>query len=386
MRAAHALLSASSAQRWIRCPPSARLSATKADRSTKFSEEGTEAHELGCFKVKQSLGLVGKEADPTSTLKYFTSEMDAHTTDYAVFVLELFDKAHDACREPMLILEEKLDYSRWAQEGFGTVDALVIADSTMYVCDFKFGANLVSAEDNAQLRLYALAALETYGYLYDIEKVCMCIFQPRREHISMSVKSVVELYEWAETVVKPAAELAYAGEGSFCPGEHCTYCRVAAECRARAEHFQETVQKSDTEPVLLTDIEISELLSKLDGFISWAKSVQDFAFSAALKGKQWPGFKLVAGRQGNRSFSDKKAVEAAALEAGYSDIYKKDILNLTDLERLFGKDNFKTIFGNFVTRAPGKPTLVPESVKGTAIQIQTAAEIFSAEPISEEDI
>jgi hypothetical protein len=331
--------------------------------------------------------LAGKEKDPTSALKYFNTEMDNHTTDYAVFVLELLDKAHQASREPLLLLEEKLDYSNYAPEGFGTADVVIVADCTMYVCDFKYGKNVVvNAEDNAQLRLYAIAALETYGYLFNIEKACMCIYQPRREHISMSEKTVDELYEWAETVVKPMAQLAYEGKGEFCVGEHCTYCRVRATCRARSEHNCKLAQKASTKPELLNDNEIAQLLSQLDGFISWAGSVKDYTYSAALKGKQWPGFKLVAGRQGNRNFSDKKAVEAAALEAGYKDIYKSEIRNLTDLERLMGKDVFKQVLGGFVTRTPGKPTLVPESEKGTPIQIQTAAEIFSAEPISEEDI
>jgi len=305
MSAAHALLSASSAERWIRCLPSARLSETKADSGSKYAAEGTEAHVLAEFKVNQCLGLTDKSQDPTATLKYFSSEMDDHTTDYAVFVLELLDKAYQACREPMLLLEEKLDYSTFAPEGYGTADALIIADYTMYVCDFKYGQGvLINAEDNAQLRLYAIAALETYGFLYDIEKVCMCVFQPRREHISMSVKSVADIYEWAETVVKPAAKLAYAGEGNFCVGDHCKFCRVRAECRARAEHNLDLTRKAFKKPDLLEDDEISELLGQLDGFISWAESVQEHAYNSALKGKNWPGFKLVAGRQGNRSFSE----------------------------------------------------------------------------------
>ena len=383
---AHSPLGPSSAHRWIACPPSVKLSQLYADKSSNYAAIGTEAHMLAEYKIRHCLGLVDKSQCPIPNLKHYDAEMDDCTTDFAVYVLNLFDKAHQASRDPELLLEERLDYSTFVPEGFGTCDVVIAADYTAYVSDFKYGQGvLVSAERNPQLMLYALGLLEMYGHIYDIEQVHMSIFQPRREHISTTVLSVQEIYDWAETILKPAAQLAYRGEGECKVGDHCQFCRARAECRARAAHNMKITRQAFRLPPLLTDEEIESLLEQLDGFISWAKSIQDHAFSEALKGKKWQGFKLVSGRA-NRVFTDKKAVEETALAAGYSEIYKKELLPLTALEKALGKEAFNKVLGEFVTKPPGKPTLVPESDKRTALDITSAAEAFSAEPIEEEDI
>ena len=331
--------------------------------------------------------MADKSQDPTPTLQYFNSQMDECTTDYAVFVLELLEKAYQASADPLFLLEQKLDYSKFAPEGFGTCDCLIVADYTMYVVDFKYGANLVFAENNPQLMLYALAALDLYGGIYNIERVCMAIFQPRREHISMSVKSTTDLYKWAEDSLKPAAQLAFAGEGEFAVGDHCQFCKVNAQCRARYDHNMEITRQMFKQPALLEDSEIVFLLGQLDGFKSWADAVQTHALKSALSGKEWQGYKLVSGRA-TRKFTDKKAVEAAVLAEGYTEIYKpQELLSLTDLERLMKKEKFNAVLGGFITKPPGKPSLVPESDKRKAMSLDSAAmDAFAAEPIEQEDV
>ena len=271
----HALLSASSAHRWLSCPPSARLGENCADTGSTFAEEGTEAHTLGEFKIKHALGLTDNSQNPIPIMKYFNSEMDGCTTDFAVFVLELLDKAYHASPDPLLLLEQKLDYSMYAPEGFGTCDVVIIADRTLYVVDFKYGSGvLVSAEDNPQLMLYALAVLEMYDGVYDIEEVCMAIYQPRREHTSFCTKPAAELFEWAESVLKPAAALAYAGEGEFQVGEQCQFCKVRSECRACAEHNMALTKYAFRKPPLLEDDEIESILTQVDELLDWAKGIQ----------------------------------------------------------------------------------------------------------------
>jgi len=381
----HALLSASAAHRWIACPPSARIGEHKEDKSTRYADEGTEAHILGEFKVKQALGLADASQSPVPSMKYFNSEMDDYTTDYAVFVLELMEKAYQISKDPILIQEQRLDYSKYAPEGFGTCDVVIVADKTLYVADFKYGAGvLVDAENNPQLMLYALAALDTYDGIYDIEEVCMAIYQPRREHTSFCNKTADELRQWAEEVVIPAATLAYAGEGEFNVGDHCQFCRAKAECRARAEHNMALTKEAFKLPPLLDDDEIPTILSQLDELVNWANSVKEYAFQEALKGKKWDGYKIVAGRAGNRKFTDDKAVAKAATAAGYTNIYRQSLITLTAMERMMGKAEFRKVLGDLITKPPGKPALVPNSDKRKPMELMTAVEAFAAEPIQDE--
>lgn len=229
----HALLSASSSDRWIHCPPSARLSESYEDKGSDYAAEGTDAHSLCEFKLKTALGIEAE--DPTEGLSYYEQEMDDCATGYAAYVLEQVEAAKEVCSDPVVLIEQRVDFSRWVEQGFGTADCIVIADGTLQIIDFKYGLGvLVSAEENPQMMCYALGALELFDDIYDISTVRMTIYQPRRDNLSTYELSKEDLFRWADEVLKPAADLAFAGDGNFLCGEWCGFCKAKNACRARA--------------------------------------------------------------------------------------------------------------------------------------------------------
>ena len=230
----HAKLSASSSARWLACPPSALLNAKVADTASDFAREGTCAHELAEYKVNKLLGH--NVRDPTENLDFFDSEMSECTDSYVQYIAEETAKYH----QPVVMVEQRLDFSSYVPDGFGTGDCIIVADETLTVIDFKYGKNvLVSAENNSQMMLYALGALELFDILYDITEIKMVIFQPRMQNVSEYTISVTELTDWAEHTLKPTAQLATEGKGEFQVGEHCRFCKVKATCRKRAERSEE---------------------------------------------------------------------------------------------------------------------------------------------------
>lgn len=231
---AHAILSASSSDRWLHCPPSARLCETYEDKGSDYAAEGTDAHALGEFKIKSALGLPAE--DPTKSLKWYSEEMEDCASGYAEYVLEQVEASKETCSDPVVLIEQRVDFSRWVEQGFGTADCIIIADGTLRIIDYKHGLGvLVSADENPQMQCYALGALELFDGIYDIDQVSMTIYQPRRQNISTFEISKDALYRWADEVLKPTAELAFAGDGNFLCGEWCGFCKAKNECRARAE-------------------------------------------------------------------------------------------------------------------------------------------------------
>lgn len=359
----HAILSASSAHRWLNCNPSARLEQEFEDRETEAAAEGTAAHALAEHKLRRALKLQSKK--PVSP--YDCEEMDIHTDGYVQFVLETLASAKDTCPDPIIRIEQRLDFSCYVPDGFGTGDCVIIADDTMHIIDLKYGQGvLVDADHNPQMMLYALGALQIYDSLYDIRTVAMTIYQPRRENISTWMIPAAELKAWAENELKPKAKLAFDGGGDYHAGPWCIFCKAAVKCRERAEEKLKLAQYEFKKPPLLTDAEIEEILGKLDDLTRWANEVAAYAQDEALKGKQWCGWKVVEGRS-NRKYTDEEAVITAAKAAGFSDIFKQSLLPITDMEKYMGKDNFKEILGKLVYKPAGKPTLVPVSDKRPAI-------------------
>lgn len=360
----HALLSASSSHRWLHCPPSARLCEGYDDKGSNFAAEGTDAHTLCEYKLRAALGMEAK--DPTEDLSWYDAEMEESTTGYAAFVMELVEEAKKNCSDPVVLIEQKLDYSRYVAEGFGTGDCVIIADGTLHIVDFKYGRGiLVEAEDNPQMMLYALGALELFDCLYDIDTVSMTIFQPRRGNVSTYTLPKADLYEWADTVLAPAAELAWSGEGEYHCGEWCQFCKAKADCRERANANMELAKYEFKQPPLLTDEEVEEILGRLDELIAWASDIRDYALQAAIGGKHWTGYKLVEGRS-NRKYTDERAVVAAVRAAGY-DPYEHKVLGVTAMTTMLGKKQFNDILGGLVAKPQGKPTLVPNSDKRPAM-------------------
>ena len=360
----HAKLSASSAHRWMNCNPSANLEREFADKSSEAAAEGSAAHALCEHKLRKALKM--RSTRPTS--KYDSDEMEMYTDSYLEFVLEQIEIAKQHCADPFVLIEQRLDFSCYVPDGFGTGDCLIVADKLLHIIDFKYGLGvLVDAVDNPQMMLYALGALRLFDALYDIDTVSMTIFQPRRENVSTWTISVSELEEWAEKTLRPKAELAFKGEGEFNPGPWCTFCKAAVKCRARAEEKLALAQYEFAKPPLLTDEEIEDILSRLDDLTKWANEIAAYAQDAAINhGKHWNGYKLVEGRS-NRKYTDESAVIAAATAAGYRDIFKKSLIPITEMEKLMGKKTSAEVLGGLVIKPQGKPTLVPASDKRPAI-------------------
>jgi hypothetical protein len=370
----HAVLSASSSHRWTKCTPAARLELEFDDNESSAAAEGSAAHALAEHKLRKALKMRSRK--PISP--FDCDEMDEYTDAYVDFVLEQLELAKQSCSDPLVLIEQRLDFSKYVPDGFGTGDCILISDKTLHIIDLKYGMGiLVDAEQNSQMMLYSLGALEIYDSLYDIEEVSMIVFQPRRENVSTWTIPVDELRGWAENELRLKAELAFKGEGEYCPGEWCTFCRAAVKCRARAEEKLKLAQSEFRLPPLLSDAEIEDVLGKLNDITKWANDILAYATDAALNhGKQWSGYKIVAGRS-VRKFKDEDAVAKAAKVNGYKDIYRQSLITLTEFEKLMGKAKFNEVLGDLVYKPPGKPTLVPISDKRPAINVSSAINDFN---------
>ena len=370
----HAYLSASASHRWLSCPPSAKLCADVNDEASPYAKQGTDAHELCEYKVLHALGEDVK--DPTENLDYFDTEMEESTDEYCNYVLEQYEKAKQLCKDPKVLVEQRLDFSKWVPDGFGTGDCLIIADKVLQIIDFKYGLGiLVEAENNPQMMCYALGALDTYDGIYDIESVEMTIFQPRRDNVSTFTISKEELLKWAEEFLAPTAQLAYNGEGEYHAGDHCQFCKVKATCRERAAYNMELAAYDFEEPATLDDSEIADILPRIDDLVAWANDIKEYALQQAMSGTEYKGFKVVEGRS-VRKYTDDAAVAATVENAGY-DPYERKVLGITAMTSLLGKKKFEELLGGMITKPPGKPTLVPNSVKRPALN--TAKDDFKEE-------
>lgn len=369
----HALLSASGAHRWLNCTPSARLESDEPESTSAAAEQGTAAHALAEHKLRRALKQRSKR--PVST--WIDDEMETLTDDYVAYVQEHISLARETCGDPQVLIEQRLDFSHVVPGGFGTGDCVIIAEPTLQIIDLKYGQGvLVEAANNPQLMLYALGALHTFGDLYDIERVAVTIYQPRRGNVDTWEISVTELEHWAEAEVKPKAELAAAGEGEFCPGSWCQFCRIAPTCRARAEANLALAKLEFTPPAELSDTEIADVLARIPQLKTWAADVEAYALSKAVnQGVVFEGFKLVAGRS-VRKYTSETDVAAAAEATGYKDIWDRKLITLTAMEKLMGKPAFNEILGDLVTKPAGKPTLVPASDKRPPLDLVSAATDF----------
>ena len=360
----HAILSASSSDRWLHCPPSARLCESYDDKGSNYVAEGTDAHALCEFRLHQALGM--EATDPTENLKWFNEEMSDCATGYASYVLEQVETAKQTCTDPVVLIEQRVDFSRWVESGFGTADCIIISDGTLQIIDYKHGLGvLVSAEENPQMQCYALGALELFDGIYDINSVRMTIYQPRRDNVSTYEISKDELYRWADEVLKPTADLAFAGDGNFLCGEWCGFCKAKHECRARADANMELARYDFKLPPLLTDEEVEEILVRADDLVTWAADIKEYALQQAISGKKWNGWKLVEGRS-NRRYTNETVVAGVVTDAGF-DPYEHKVLGVTAMQKLLGKCRFDELLATYIEKPQGKPTLVPESDKRPAM-------------------
>lgn len=358
---AHASLSASSSARWLNCPPSALLNAAVPDVTTDYAREGTCAHELAEYKVNRLLGIEGE--DPSDKLEFFDQEMQDCTDEYAQYIAETVGKL----THPVVMVEQRLDFSKYVPDGFGTGDCVIVADDVLTVVDYKHGKGVaVSAERNPQMMLYALGALDLFDMLYDISTVNMVIFQPRLNNISEYTMPLTELLDWAENELKPRAALAAKGEGEYKAGDHCRFCKVRATCRKRAEYSLILAQYDFAPAATLEDVEIEAILEKADALTAWAADVKEYALSQALSGKQWNGYKVVEGKS-VRKYTDEAKVADAVKAIGKNPYGEPEVLGITAMTKLLGgKKKFDEILGELTHKPQGKPTLVPSSDKRKA--------------------
>ena len=370
--AKHALLSASGAHRWLLCTPSAQLEQKFPASTSAYAEEGTVAHALAELTTRYFLGeldevsyenQIKSEFEPNS---YYNAEMRECAVAYAKFVTGRLAEAKKTCPDAMIILETRLDFSKYVPGGFGTGDCVIIAEPILDVIDFKYGkGHRVEAEDNPQMQLYGLGALEQFGDLYEIKTVRMTIFQPRLSGIEdSSEKTVKELTSWGKSYVKPRAKLADKGEGDFAPSEEaCRFCRAKNQCRARAEENLKLFDESP-DPLLISPEEAGAILAKSADIEAWLKDLRELVSGALTAGETVTGWKMVEGRS-NRKFADEDKVVAAMKAAGYDEslLYDRKLITLTQMERDFGKKTLAEILGDLIVKPQGAPTLAPESDK-----------------------
>lgn len=370
---AHALLSPSAAHRWINCTAAPRLEADVEDKGSEFAAEGTLAHAYCAQKLKAFLGLpTDGEAKEIAELndRYHTGEMDEYTDTYKTIVLEKFNAARAKTKDALLLIETRLDFSEYVPDAFGTADAIIIADGTMEVIDFKYGKGVkVSAVDNPQMKIYALGAYEKFSFEYKIDRVRMTIIQPRIENFSEWELSVSELMAWTDGVLTPKAQQAYKGDGPQVPGDWCQFCKVKSNCRALTQKCIDVAANHPDPKLISADELATDVLPMLATVKTWLAGVEDYALQQALSGVQLPGWKVVEGRS-VRKITDQDGAALALNKAGYktTEIYKpQELRTITDLEKLTGKKQFAAICGDYIEKPQGKPTLAPESDKRPAI-------------------
>ena len=373
MPSVHARFSPSAANRRIHCPPSLLLEEQFEEGESVYAAEGTAGHSLAEHLVRKYLKLRTK--CPTS--EYYTDELVSTVDEYVSFVIAEIEEARRVCKQPIILVEQRVDASEYVDNCFGTADMVIITDKVAHIIDLKLGKGVeVHAEENPQLMIYGLGVLHMAEALYDIETVRMTIFQPRLFKSSTWDVSPDYLKRWGDEVLRPAGAKALIGAGEFEAGTWCRFCRARNQCRARAAHFLEMAQMEFRQPALLSDEEIAEIISKADELSKWAADVYAFAQDQAINhDKHWPGYKVVEGRSNRKFTSDEEVIEAAQ-QAGYKDIFKRSLIGITEMERLMGKENFNTILGRLVYKPKGKLTLVPDTDKREAISTSSAAADF----------
>ena len=378
---AHALLSASSAERWLNCPASIRLSEGMPDLAGDAAREGTLAHAIAELKLrKQYTEPMGKATFTRRMNKLikdndqYNPEMQRYTDQYLEFVNSI---TYAQATTPFVEVEKQVNYSAYAPEGFGTADCIVIHGNHLWVIDFKYGKHVkVDAGDNSQLKLYALGALAEYGFIYPIQTVTLCVVQPRMDNIVKWDTDVAALYQWGNEVVKPLAEEAYASGGTCVPGKHCQFCPIKPVCKAYAGQY-DVKEEAIKDPQTMNAAEMAWMLAKLEGVVSYHKKLKEYALAKALEGLTIPGFKVVEGRS-TRSFKDLDVAFQKIKEAGFDEslLYERVPLTLTSVEKLLGKTQFDSLLAADVVKPQGKPTLVPEDDKREPFKPKSAAEVF----------
>lgn len=382
----HALLSASSSHKWLVCTPSARLEEQFPNKESEYMAEGTLAHSIAEFKVRSYfLEAISKTAytrklNKLKKSEFFNEEMLRHTDTYLEYIKE---EAMKTNTRPFIAVEQKIDYSKYVPEGFGTADCVLISSNTLQIIDFKYGKGVkVEAEDNSQLKLYALAALEQFGMFYNIENIKLSIVQPRIDNISEYTLSKDEIVKWGNIIVIPQAQKAFMGLGEFRQGEHCRFCRAKGACEFRAKENMKVVEEIENSQgtaseacQLLDNTELSEFLTRTEGIEEWIKDLRAYALEQILKGENIQGYKAVEGKSNRKIVDIDRAFEilkASGIEEAL--LYERKPLTLTQLEKAIGKKEIAQTIGDFIEKPKGAPTLAKETDKREHYKVSATEE------------
>ena len=377
----HALLSASGAYRWLKCPGSARLEDKFEDEPSVYAAEGTLAHEMAELKIVKQFTTnlrpseFKKRINELKKNELYSAEMDRYTNEYRDYINDIYLSFES---KPFFLAEQRVDFSSYVPEGFGTVDCTLVGDKVIHIFDLKYGKGVpVTAENNPQGMLYALGTYLEQSAIDEIEKVVIHIVQPRIKNTSSFEISSEGLLKWAESI-KDVAQKAYEGSNEFHVGKHCGFCKANGNCRKQAEKYM-NIEVLD--PALLTDEEIGEGLAKVKELSKWAKKIEDYALVRAQNGGNVKGWKLVAGRGGNRTFTDKAVAAQLLEEVGLDreEIYKTELISVTAAEKLLGEETLYKIAGNYIQKPEGKPTLATLDDKRPALELRTPADVFKDE-------
>lgn len=377
----HAILSPSSSERWLNCTPSARLADAAGSKTSEYAEEGTTAHELaehvlGCWTDGAFLPECEEIPVPENIAsnKYYSEEMKEAIGHYVDFVTgEFYEMQKGPLGGPVATyLEEKLDISKYAPDSFGSADVSLVSEQIVHIIDLKYGKGVKVPVESPQFKMYALGVLAKFGGP-KVKRVRMSVAQPRLNHYDTIEMGVSDLLEWAEKVLRPKAKLAYEGKGEQVVGSWCRFCPVKATCRAQKnEIIKDFEDHPDT--LIMTDEEIVEMIGKIDRYKSWLESINQYAYTEAMKGKKWEGYKLVEGRSA-RKIVDPDKVRDKLLNTYLEDeVLNISLKGITDLEKLMGKKVFAAEIGEYVRSQPGAPKLVPDSHPGKDYERDTASD------------
>lgn len=377
----HAILSPSSSERWLNCTPSARLADAVGSKTSEYAEEGTTAHELAEYALKSwTYGTFYPECDELpvpeniASNKYYSEEMKEAISSYVDFVTgEFYEMQKDPLSGSVATyLEEKLDISGYAPESFGSADVSLVSEQMLHTIDLKYGKGVKVPAESPQFKMYALGGLTKFGGS-KVKRIRMSVAQPRLKHFETIEVDVKDLLDWAEKVLRPKAKLAYEGKGEQVVGSWCQFCPVKATCRAQKDEISKDFEDlPDT--LIMTDEEIVEMIGKIDRYKSWLESINQYAYTEAMKGKKWDGYKLVEGRSA-RKIVDPDKVRDRLLKTYLEDeVLNISLKGITDLEKLMGKKVFAAEIGEYVKSQPGAPKLVPDSHPGKDYGRDTASD------------